>query len=32
MDGKLVLEQRSLRDSDWDQYDIGAANGNKKIA
>jgi len=26
MDGKLVLEQRSLRESDWDQYDIGAAN------
>ena len=25
MDGKLVLEQRSLRESDWDQYDIGAA-------
>jgi len=26
MDGKMVLEQRSLRDSDWEQYDIGAAN------
>ena len=26
MDGKLVLEQRSLRDSDWDQYDINAAS------
>lgn len=25
-DGKLVLEQRSLRESDWDQYDIGAKN------
>mmetsp|Transcript_22576 Transcript_22576/g.40395 ORF Transcript_22576/g.40395 Transcript_22576/m.40395 type:complete len:628 (-) Transcript_22576:136-2019(-) len=23
-DGKLVLEQRSLQDSDWEQYDIGA--------
>jgi len=29
MDGKLVLEQRSLRDSDWDQYDIGAAAKSK---
>ena len=26
MNGKLLLEQRELRDSDWDQYDIGAAN------
>eukprot|EP00587_Corethron_hystrix_P002067 CAMPEP_0113314504 /NCGR_PEP_ID=MMETSP0010_2-20120614/10535_1 /TAXON_ID=216773 ORGANISM="Corethron hystrix, Strain 308" /NCGR_SAMPLE_ID=MMETSP0010_2 /ASSEMBLY_ACC=CAM_ASM_000155 /LENGTH=627 /DNA_ID=CAMNT_0000170797 /DNA_START=59 /DNA_END=1942 /DNA_ORIENTATION=- /assembly_acc=CAM_ASM_000155 len=26
MDGKLKLEQRPLRDSDWDQYEIGAAN------
>ncbi|KAL3918759.1 MAG: hypothetical protein SGILL_004083 [Bacillariaceae sp.] len=26
MDGKLVLEQRPLRESDWQQYDIGAAN------
>jgi hypothetical protein len=26
MDGKLVLEQRGLRESDWEQYDIGAAN------
>ena len=26
MDGKLVLEQRDLRESDWEQYDIGAAN------
>lgn len=26
MNGGLVLEQRSLRDSDWEQYDIGAAN------
>ena len=26
MNGCLVLEQRSLRDSDWEQYDIGAAN------
>mmetsp|Transcript_55733 Transcript_55733/g.64350 ORF Transcript_55733/g.64350 Transcript_55733/m.64350 type:complete len:650 (+) Transcript_55733:158-2107(+) len=25
-DGKLVLEQRSLRESDWEQYDIDAAN------
>jgi len=25
-DGKLVLEQRPLRDSDWEQYEIGAAN------
>jgi len=24
--GKLVLEQRSLRDSDWEEYDINAAN------
>jgi ATP-binding cassette subfamily F protein 3 len=24
--GSLKLEQRPLRDSDWDQYDIGAAN------
>lgn len=23
-DGKLVLEQRSLQDSDWEQYEIGA--------
>lgn len=30
MDGKLVMEQRALRDSDWEQYDIGAAN--KKLA
>lgn len=29
MDGKLVLEQRSLRDSDWEQYDIGAAAKSK---
>jgi ATP-binding cassette subfamily F protein 3 len=29
MDGKLVLEQRSLRDSDWEQYDIGAATKSK---
>lgn len=26
MNGKLVLEQRPLRESDWTQYDIGAAN------
>jgi ATP-binding cassette subfamily F protein 3 len=26
MNGGLVMEQRSLRDSDWEQYDIGAAN------
>jgi ATP-binding cassette subfamily F protein 3 len=26
MNGSLLLEQRSLRDSDWEQYDIGAAN------
>lgn len=26
MNGSLRLEQRSLQDSDWDQYDIGAAN------
>uniref|UniRef100_A0A7S1UPJ2 ABC transporter domain-containing protein n=1 Tax=Grammatophora oceanica TaxID=210454 RepID=A0A7S1UPJ2_9STRA len=26
MNGKLKLEQRPLQDSDWDQYDIGAAN------
>lgn len=26
MNGSLVLEQRSLRDSDWEEYDIGAAN------
>ena len=26
MDGKLILEQRPLRESDWEQYDIGAAN------
>jgi ATPase subunit of ABC transporter with duplicated ATPase domains len=26
MNGSLVLEQRSLRESDWDEYDIGAAN------
>lgn len=26
MNGGLVLEQRELRDSDWEQYDIGAAN------
>jgi len=26
-EGKLVLEQqRQLRDSDWEQYDIDAAN------
>jgi len=24
MDGKLLLEQRDLRDSDWEQYEIGA--------
>lgn len=24
MDGKLILEQRALRESDWEQYDIGA--------
>jgi ATP-binding cassette, subfamily F, member 3 len=30
MDGKLVLEQRSLSDSDWEQYDIGAANSNSR--
>jgi ATP-binding cassette subfamily F protein 3 len=24
-DGRLVLEQRPLRDSDWEQYDIGAS-------
>ena len=29
MNGKLLLEQRSLRDSDWEQYDIGAANTQK---
>ena len=23
-DGKLKLEQRSLQESDWEQYDIGA--------
>jgi ATP-binding cassette subfamily F protein 3 len=26
MNGCLKLEQRSLRDSDWDEYEIGAAN------
>jgi ATP-binding cassette subfamily F protein 3 len=26
MNGALTLEQRSLRDSDWDEYEIGAAN------
>eukprot|EP00536_Pseudo-nitzschia_multiseries_P005072 jgi/Psemu1/285520/fgenesh1_pg.91_\ len=26
MNGKLVLEQRSLRESDWDQYEINAAS------
>jgi ATP-binding cassette subfamily F protein 3 len=26
MNGSLKLEQRSLRESDWEQYDIGAAN------
>lgn len=26
MNGGIVLEQRSLRESDWEQYDIGAAN------
>ena len=26
-DGKLKLEQRSLQDSDWDQYEIGAKSG-----
>lgn len=26
MNGSLVLEQRSLRDSGWEQYDIGAVN------
>ncbi|CAB9518518.1 Tylosin resistance ATP-binding protein TlrC [Seminavis robusta] len=26
MNGKLLLEQRPLRESDWEQYDIGAAN------
>jgi ATPase subunit of ABC transporter with duplicated ATPase domains len=29
MNGKLVLEQRSLQSSDWEQYDIGAANNAK---
>jgi hypothetical protein len=29
MDGSLILEQRSLRDSDWEQYDIGAANSKQ---
>lgn len=28
MDGKLKLEQRPLRDSDWEQYEIGAKNQN----
>jgi len=28
MDGNLVLEQRPLRDSDWETYEIGAANSN----
>jgi len=28
MDGSLVLEQRALRESDWEQYDIG----NSKMA
>ena len=32
MDGKLVLEQRSLRDSDWDQYDINAVSKSSKLA
>jgi ATPase subunit of ABC transporter with duplicated ATPase domains len=26
VNGGLKMEQRSLRDSDWEQYDIGAAN------
>jgi ATP-binding cassette subfamily F protein 3 len=26
MNGALKLEQRSLRESDWDEYDIGASN------
>lgn len=26
MNGRLVLEQRPLQDSDWEQYEIGAAN------
>lgn len=26
MNGGLVLEQRALRESDWEQYDINAAN------
>ena len=26
MNGRLVLEQRSLRDSDWEVYDMGAKN------
>lgn len=32
MDGGLVLEQRSLRESDWVEYDIGAANSKYETA
>jgi hypothetical protein len=27
--GRLVLEQRTVQDSDWEHYDIGAANNSK---
>jgi ATP-binding cassette subfamily F protein 3 len=31
MDGKLILEQRPLQDSDWEQYDINAATKSSKF-